>query len=122
MQMQDLENRKIKIGKTSITAIGENGKTAGIVRNVKTWATMQPRDTFDIWKRINPIFASGNADRLVLDGNGLYYVYNTRSENMVKKNPDFPDLLQGSINKEKAVEKLAMENGITIIHAEILMS
>ncbi len=43
MKMQDLENRKIKIGKTSITCIGDNGKTAGIVRNVKTWSIMQPR-------------------------------------------------------------------------------
>ena len=121
MKIQDLENRKIKIGKTSITVIDDNGKTAGIVRNIKAWATMQPRDTFDIWKRIKPIFAAGKGDRLVLDGNGLYYVYNTRFENMVKKNPDFSDLLQDSINKEKEVERLAIENGIAIIHAEILM-
>lgn len=121
MKMQDLENQKIKIGKTSVTVIGDNGKTAGIVRNVKTWATMQPRDTFDVWKRIKSIFASGKADRLVLDGNDLYYVYNTRSENLIKYKPAFADLLQGSINKEKEVERLAIENGITIIHAEILM-
>lgn len=121
MKMQNLENQKIKIGKTSITVIDDNGKTAGIVRNVKTWSTMQPRDTFDIWKRIKSIFASGRADRLVLDGNDLYYVYNTRSENMVKKNPVFSDLLQDSINKEKTVERLAIENGITVIRAEILM-
>lgn len=121
MKIQDLENRKIKIGEASITIIGDNGKTAGIVRNVKTWATMQPRDALDIWKRIKSIFAEGKADRLVLDGNDLYYVYNTRFENMVKKNPDFADLLQNGINKEKEVERLATENGITIIHAEILM-
>lgn len=121
MKIRDLENRKIKIGKTSITAIDDNGKTAGIVRNVKTWATMQPRDTFDIWKRIKSIFAAEKADRLVLDGNDLYYVYNTRSENMAKKNPAFSDLLQESIDKEKAAERIAMENGIAVIHAEILM-
>ena len=29
MKMQNLENQKIKIGKTSITVIDDNGKTAG---------------------------------------------------------------------------------------------
>ena len=28
MKMQDLENKKIRIGKTSITVIGDNEKTA----------------------------------------------------------------------------------------------
>ena len=121
MKMYDLENRKIKIGKTSITAIGDNGKTAGIVRNVKTWAIMQPRDTFDIWKRIKSIFAAGKADQLVLDGKDLYYVYNTHIESLIKYKPAFADLLQDSISKEEEAEQLAIENGITVIHAEILM-
>lgn len=121
MKMQELENQKIKIGKTSITAIGENGKTAGIVRNIKTWATMQPRDTFPIRKQIKDIFSAGKCDRLILDGNTVYYVYNTHSEKTVLKKPDFADLWQESIDKEKTVERLAIENGITVIHAEILM-
>lgn len=120
MKMQDLENQKIRIGKTSITAIGDNGKTAGIVRNIKTWAVMPPRDTFPIWKQIKGIFAAGKCDRIILDGNTVYYVYNTRSEKMVREKPAFADLLQEGIAKEKAVERLAVENGIAVIHAEIL--
>ena len=121
MKIQELENRKIKIGKTSITVVGDDGKTAGVVRNVKTWATMQPRDTFPIRKQIKSIFAAGKADRLILDGKNWYYVYNAHIGNLIKYKPAFVDLLQDSINKEKEVERLAIENGIAVIHAEILM-
>lgn len=121
MKMQDLENQKIRIGKTSIAAIGDNGKTAGIVRNIKTWAVMSPRDTFPIWKQIKGIFAAGKCDRIILDGNTVYYVYNTRSEKMVREKPAFADLLQESITNEKTAEQLVLENGIAVIHAEILV-
>lgn len=120
MKMQDLENQKIRIGKTSIAAIGDNGKTAGIVRDIKTWATMRPRDVFPIWKQIKGIFAVEKCDRIILDGNTVYYVYNTRSEKMVREKPAFAALLQEGIAKEKAVERLAVENGVAVIHAEIL--
>ena len=40
---------------------------------------------------------------------------------MVREKPAFADLLQEGITKEKAVEQLALENGIAVIHAEILV-
>ena len=119
MKMQDLENQKIRIGKTSITVIGDNGKTAGIVRNIKTWEVTSPRDTFPIWKQIKSIFSAGKCDRIILDGNTVYYICNMRFEKMVREKPAFADLLQEDITNEKTVEQLALENGITVIHAEV---
>ena len=101
MKMQDLENQKIRIGKTSITVIGDNGKTAGIVRNIKTRAVMTPRDTFPIWKQIKGIFSAGKCDRIILDGNTVYYIYNTRSEKMVREKPAFADLCRKVSPKKK---------------------
>lgn len=40
-EMKDCIGKNIKVGKTSITIKGDNGKTCGVVRDIQTLANMQ---------------------------------------------------------------------------------
>lgn len=84
MKMEELEGKRVKISAGTITVKDENDKTRGMVRNVKTWARFSNREQFDHHKAITAagIWGAnidGLMDCVVLDGNALYYLNNTKA-------------------------------------------
>ena len=47
MKIDEIIGKSVKIGKTSITVKDEQGKTCGIVKNIKSSSVLSPRDKFD---------------------------------------------------------------------------
>lgn len=84
MLITEIENKKIKIGKTSITCIGDNGKTCGIVRNITKFTNLQPNKQIDYFHKISKcgIWGSridGLLDCFIIVDNEPYYLNDLRS-------------------------------------------
>ena len=93
MKMEELKNKCVVVGKTSITCKDEHGKTCGIVRNVKSWKILQPREIFDFAKvvRDSGIRSAGLCDNIIVDGKQLYYLHDLKPLEAVEKYfKDFP--------------------------------
>lgn len=80
MEVGELRNRKIIIGKTSITCKDDNGKTCGIVRNIKAWRTLSARELLDFYQIVglSGIRKAGLCDNLIVDGKQLYYFHDLK--------------------------------------------
>ena len=84
MTMEELEGKRVKISAGTITVKDEHGKTRGMVRNIRTWARFSMREQFDHHKAISAAGIWGTRidglmECVVLDGNKLYYLNNTKS-------------------------------------------
>lgn len=89
MEMMDLCGKIVKIGKTSITCKKENGKTAGIVKNIRTFETVnknQEVDFYHIARRIGLWGSMFDINTLILDiNNNFYFLNNLRYVENYKK-------------------------------------
>lgn len=50
MTIEQIEGKTVKLSARSITVIGDNGKTCGIVRNVSRFEDMPARERYDFWR------------------------------------------------------------------------
>lgn len=84
MEITALENKHIKIGKTSITVKNpETGKTGGVVRNICKFRDLQPNRQIDYFGAIRRAGAWGSRidgiiDCVIISDNQLYYLHNLR--------------------------------------------
>lgn len=80
MTIKELKNRRVIVGKTSITCKDDSGKTCGIVRNVKAWGTLSARELYDFHKAVGAsgIRAAGFCGNLIVDGEQLYYLHDLK--------------------------------------------
>lgn len=82
MEIKEIGNKHIKIGKTSITVINtETGKTCGVVRNIRKFADLQPNKQIDYFGKIRNAGAWGSRidgiiDCVIISDNQLYYLHN----------------------------------------------
>lgn len=82
MEIKEIENKHIKIGKTSITVINtETGKTCGVVRNIWKFTDLQPNKQIDYFGKLckSGIWGSridGIIDCVIVSNNQLYYLHN----------------------------------------------
>lgn len=125
MEIQDLKNKKIIIGKMSITCKDENGKTCGIVRNVKTWKTLPLREVFEFHKIVNAsgIRAAGLSNNLIVDGKQLYYLHDLKPIEFYENYID--GKIENSSEKEryntrKQIAEKAKEYNIIVIPCYII--
>ena len=95
MEITKINGEEIKIGKTSITVKGDNGKTKGVIKNCNVINNLlPPRTLFEVAYKLRKknIKVMDFYNRLVaVDGN-YYFLYNLRKNDFVEKyaikNPD----------------------------------
>lgn len=119
MTMQELTNRRVIIGKTSITCKDDHGKTCGIVRNVKAWSALAPREVFDIHKTVTAsgIREAHLTDNIIVDGKTVYYLHDLGPLEAYEKH--FSTLgISGDLNRyeqRKAIVKTAEAAGVIVV-------
>lgn len=111
MEITKINVEEIKIGKTSITIKGDNGKTIGVIRNCTIVNnSLAPRILFEISHKLKEknINLMSLYNRLVaIDGN-YYFLYNLRKNDFVEKYASKnPEIFQAEINKVKEQDELA---------------
>lgn len=92
MEIFGAENHHVKLGKTSVTVRGENGKTCGIVRNAWKLRDLQPNKQFDYLRKIKDVGFFGICinndymfDRVFVCNDELYYFNDLRPLEHYKK-------------------------------------
>lgn len=84
MNISEIENKHIKIGKTSITVINtETGKTCGIVRNICKFKDLQANKQINYSKALRNAGLwgcgiDGVMDAVIIAENQLYYLHNLK--------------------------------------------
>lgn len=84
MNILHLENKHIKIGKTSITAINtKTGKTSGVVRNIRKFKDLQPNKQMEHFKALRSAGLwgcgiDGIIEAVIVVDNQLYYLHNIK--------------------------------------------
>lgn len=91
MEIKEIENKHIKIGKTSITVINtETGKTCGVVRNIRKFTDLQPNRQINYFGKLRNagVWRSridGIIDCVIISDNQLYYLHNLAPINFYNK-------------------------------------
>ena len=111
MEITKINGEEIKIGKTSITIKGDNGKTKGVIKNCTVINNLlPPRTLFEVAYELRKknIKVMDFYNRLVaVDGN-YYFLYNLRKNDFVEKyTTKNPEIFQAEINKVKKQDELA---------------
>lgn len=111
MEITKINGEEIKIGKTSITVKGDNGKTKGVIKNCNVINNLlPPRTLFEVAYKLRKknIKVMDFYNRLVaVDGN-YYFFYNLRKNDFVEKYAiKNPEIFQAEINKVKEQDELA---------------
>ena len=84
MHILELENKHIKIGKTSITVINtENNKTCGVVRNICKFKDLQANKQINYSRALRSAGLwgcgiDGIIDAVIISENQLYYLHNLK--------------------------------------------
>jgi len=85
MKITELENKHIKIGKTSITVFNhETGKTCGIVRNICKFMDLHPNKATNYFRQLRDAGAWGSGingiiDSVIIADGQLYYLHNIKA-------------------------------------------
>lgn len=111
MEITKINGEEIKIGKTSITVRGDNGKTKGVIRNcIVINNSLPPRILFDISRifRRRNINLMSLYNRLVAVEGNYYFLYNLRKNDFVEKYASKnPEIFQADIEKVREQDELA---------------
>jgi hypothetical protein len=111
MEITKINGEEIKIGKTSITIKGDNGKTIGVIRSCTIINnSLAPRILFEISRKLKEknINLMSLYNRLVVVDENYYFLYNLRKNDFVEKYAiKNPEIFQADINKVKEQDELA---------------
>ena len=111
MEITKINGEEIKIGKTSITVRGDNGKTKGVIRNcIVINNSLAPRILFDISHKFRQknINLMSLYNRLVAVEGNYYFLYNLRKNDFVEKYASKnPEIFQADIKRVEEQDKLA---------------
>lgn len=120
MIITDIHGENIKIGKSSITVKGDNGKTKGIVTNCKAFSAMSPANKMQLRKAGIPLDESKNC---IIQNGDIYYLFDLRLENWIKQQK-YPEAFTRELaitaeRRRKASEIIRDKKGITVIECVI---
>lgn len=109
MLIDDLAGRNVRLSAHSLTAVGDGGKTCGVVRNAVPLRSLPPRDLFTFasrsvreWEANNRPYIRAEALRVV---NGrLYYLRDIGWEERCRAVGD-PDLTASADRMERAAKE-----------------
>lgn len=118
MNITDIQGDHIKIGKSSITVKGADGKTKGIVTNCKAFSTMSPSDKFLLHKKNIPLDEVKNC---IIQNGTIYYLHNKALANWIskQKHPEIFTRESAKVEWLKNAAETMRNNGITVIECII---
>lgn len=135
MEIMELENRHVRLGKTSITVKDEAGKTRGIVRNVWKFSDLQPNKQIDYLRKIDRAGIWGTVlnntymlDNVIIKDGEIYYFNNLRPLESYRKliervnAEDLARFYAGDTehyNKRQEIVERCAEQGIHVINCYI---
>ncbi len=131
MEIKDLENRRIKISKCSITC-KEEGKTCRVIRGIKKWSESSPKEQFEFSRalQMSGIWGYRNKnllDNVFLSNKELYYVndleYIRKNEEMLSRIPkESAEFFQDDVKHLEEVREIAeiAKNYMNVINAYVI--
>lgn len=130
MKIEDLEGKNAYITSRSITMKDENGKTRGIVRDIKTYHTLQVRELFDWNTKFKKFHIALNnsyiVKNLVIVNNEPYYLHDLKKDEFYQEHCiDRPDIFETEIrhyNEEHELLEHVKTAGIKIVNCYIKRS
>lgn len=123
MEITDIKDKHVKIGKTSITVKNlETGKTCGVVRDVCKFKDLQPNRQTDYFKKLRAAGVWGSRidgflDCVIVVDNQLYYLHNLNPINTYNKCFDGREGFEGEKSRYDERVRIAenMEQISTVI-------
>lgn len=118
MIITDIHGENVKIGKSSITVKGDNGKTKGIVTNCKAFSAMSPADKMQLRKTGISLDESRNC---IIQNGDIYYLYNKRLVSWInqQKHPEAFTRELAIVERLRNTVEAMQNNGITVIECVI---
>lgn len=82
MKINDINNKKVKIGVTSITVKDDNDKTCGVVRNISRFKDLSPRMAQPLWKKLREcgLWGTKYMENVVVCDGQLCYLHNLKAD------------------------------------------
>jgi len=125
MKMEQLAGKNIKISGSTIVALNDAGKTAGMVRGLDTYYQMSFRDQME-WrkyvKQLHHRYEHYLVGRLFRDCGRLHYIIDDAEVTGLEEwaqmcnEHNRPDLIGPGYEQLKLAHKLAAEMGAAVIH------
>ena len=114
----DIENKRVKVSKCSITIKDDNNKTCGIVRNISSLYDIQANKQCDIYLKLKKdgiiAMTYGIKDIIISDGN-IYFLNDIRKRMHYEKYGFFDDIEKKKYEKREALINSIKEKGYTVI-------
>lgn len=122
MTTQDLEGRTVKISAHTITVKDADGKTRGMVRDIRPWKETPLNRQTDIFRNLKAAGAWGviKTDRIFWCDGIFWYIKNDHSRLYWGDNP--PDIAQPEIDREETHAQLAAAAGMQVVTVSKILS
>lgn len=120
MKMNELNGRTVKINAGSITVKNDStGKTCGVVRGVCRLDNLPPSQGWEHAGKLQAagVFEAGLSHRVVVDGDKLYYLYDTRHDELYIRSR--ADVLAEDYERHQKILRRVEAAGIEIIRCHI---
>lgn len=115
--INDCKNKKIKISKNSITIKSEDGKTAGVVKNIITLYDMQANKQMQFYRELKKIGCSNiiSIKDIIVIENKMYVIRNIKSKLFNEAHGYFSEEEQKKAEEKEAAYTRCKEAGIEVI-------
>lgn len=123
-EMTDCMGKPIKVGKTSITIKREDGKTSGLVLDIKTLNNMPLNMAFDYLRLFRQWGVYGNmafnTKCIIVKNEKIYALRNIKIDLFREKYGYFSDYEKQKAEERENVYNILKDHGVEIIEAEII--
>lgn len=122
--MERIIGKEIKVSAHSITIRDENGKTRGVIRDIRKFRDLRPREQMDYKKAISPVWGKSDLlENVVFHDGEMYFLHNLRPvefyEKMFANNPEGWESETRKYNERKAAAENMAKN-CTVIPCYII--
>ena len=110
MTMQELQGKRVKLSRSTITVKDEEGKTQGMVRGLRRFTDMAFREQVELRGIVSPLWNNNvglSLDNLYFDGKQGYYIH---------KDSFAPDWEMDIYTAKMEVLEKSKANGIKVIY------
>lgn len=127
MEIMGLNGKRIRIGKTSITCVGDNGKTCGLVRGIFNIDSCTGSRQFDLFQVVNKAGLWGSkqdfSKNVFSDGKTVFYIHNSRLDETYKKyfegKEGFENEEKHHLERQEARQK-AINAGFVVVDCNVM--
>lgn len=123
-EIKDCIGKEVKISKCSITIKSEEGKTCGVVRDIRRFKDIQQNKISDYFHLLKKCGAWGNKNFDVnncIEKDGKLYAFrNMKSKMFNEKYGYFSEEEKSNAEEQKKIYNTLNENGVEIINCVIL--